>query len=88
MSSILFRGAVIRYADLRFETEGGIFARLHMQTDLSQPVSESMGWESIPECCSTAKLTGKLTAARPSGGRLKKSPKGRRTTSTRRSCRP
>lgn len=61
MSSILFRGAVIRYADLRFETEGGIFARLHMQTDLSQPVSESMGWESIPECCSTAKLTGKLT---------------------------
>lgn len=61
MSSILFRGAVIRYADLRPETEGGIFCRLHLQADLSQPVSESMGWESIPDCCSTAKLTGKLT---------------------------
>ena len=61
MSSILFRGAVIRYADLRPETEGDIFCRLHLQTDLSQPVSDSMKWKEIPDCCSTAKLTGKLT---------------------------
>ena len=61
MSSIIFRGAIIRYADLRFETEGGIFARLHLQADLSGPVCEEMGWGEIPDGVTSAKLTGKLT---------------------------
>ena len=59
--SILFRGAVIRYADLRFEKEGGVFARLHIQADLSGPVCETLAWGEIPEGVSTAKLIGKLT---------------------------
>jgi hypothetical protein len=60
MPNILFRGARIRYADLRTE-EAGVYARLHLQSDLSGPVQEAMGWGEIPEGVSSAKLTGKLS---------------------------
>lgn len=60
MPSILFRGARIRYADLRTE-EAGAYARLHLQADLSGPVMEAMGWGEIPEGVTSAKLSGKLS---------------------------
>lgn len=60
MASILFRGARVRYADLRSE-EAGIYARLHLQTDLSGPVQEAMDWGEIPEGINSAKLTGKIS---------------------------
>lgn len=62
MSSIVFRGARIRYVDLRIDSEAGVFARLHMQADLTGPVREALGWERMPEGMVSAKLSGKLTA--------------------------
>jgi hypothetical protein len=59
MPSILFRGARIRYADLRSE-EAGVYAKMHLQADLSWPVQEAMGWGEIPEGVTSAKLSGKL----------------------------
>jgi hypothetical protein len=60
MPSLIFRGAHIRYADLRTE-EAGVYARLHLQSDLSGPVAEAMGWGEIPEGVTAAKLSGKLS---------------------------
>jgi len=59
MSQILFGGAFIRYADLRYN-EGGVFCRLHFSSDLSNIIDQAMDWEPIPKCQSMAKLTGKL----------------------------
>ena len=62
MSTITFRGATIRYADLRIKEEAGVFARLHMTSDMSEPVSAAMEWEAIPACTDSAKLSGGLTS--------------------------
>ena len=62
MATMTLRGVVIRYADLRFEREGAVFCRLHLQADLSGPVLAEMDWDAIPDGITTAKLTGKLTA--------------------------
>ena len=62
MSTITFRGAHVRFADLRQREEAGIFARIHFTSDLSTPVIEAMDWQPIPDCVEATKLTGNLTA--------------------------
>ncbi len=62
MSNITFRGAHIRYADLRQKEEAGCFARIHFTAEMSKPVLEAMEWEPIPDCVESTKLTGELTA--------------------------
>jgi hypothetical protein len=60
--TIIFRGARIRYVDVRREKEGGVFTRLHLAADYSPPVREAMDWGDMPECVSSARLNGALTA--------------------------
>ena len=62
MSTIVFRGSFIRYADLRQKEEAGCFARIHFTSEMSKPVLEAMEWEPIPDCFESTKLTGELTA--------------------------
>lgn len=62
MPRITFRGAVLRYCDLRHE-EGGKFVRLHMTADYTDVVRKEMEWDEVPESVTQAKLTGKLAAS-------------------------
>jgi hypothetical protein len=62
--TILFRGAFIRYFDVRQGNEGGdVFARLQMSADWSDSVAEKMEWQGIPESITGADLTGLLLAS-------------------------
>lgn len=73
-SNIIFRGARIRYIDLRRKDEGAPFTRLHLAADFSAPVQEAMEWH-IGDGMSSAKLKGVLTASHmiltPNDKRLK-----------------
>ena len=62
MSTIGFRGAFVRYCDLRQKEEAGCFARIHFTSEMSKPVLEAMEWDPIPDCFESTKLTGELTA--------------------------
>lgn len=62
METIQFRGVKIRYFDERRESETGLFTRIHLSADPSDPVFEAMGWEKIPDCIGSGKLTGSLVA--------------------------
>jgi hypothetical protein len=72
MPSVLFRGAHIRYADIRQESEAGKFVRIHFTADYSKPVREHMGWDELPPKTDSAKLAGELT-----GKNLTLTPNGR-----------
>jgi hypothetical protein len=62
MSNIIFRGAFIRFSDLRAKEESGVFARIHFTSEMSAPVIQAMEWGPVPDCMESAKLTGTLTA--------------------------
>lgn len=57
---IIFRGAGIRYADLRHKEEAGVFLRLHMTADDTDTVRDQMDWEKMPDCVDQCKLSGVL----------------------------
>lgn len=61
MSKILFRGATVRYCDIRAD-EAGPFVRVHLSADFSRPVREEMEWGEIPDSITSCKLEGKLDA--------------------------
>lgn len=61
-ATLIMRGARVRYVDVRREDEAGVFTRLHLAADLSDPVREFMEWDEIPDCVSSCKLTGQITA--------------------------
>ena len=61
MSKILFRGAIVHFADIR-RAESGLFDRLHLTADFTEPVAEAMEWATIPDCCTSSKLSGELAA--------------------------
>lgn len=58
---LTFRGAFVRYADLRMN-EAGVFSRLHLTAELTKPVMEAMGWTEPPDWIDSAKLAGTLSA--------------------------
>ena len=62
MSSIVFRGAFIRFADLRAKEEAGVFTRIHFTSEMSDPVIGAMEWSPIPDCMERTTLIGTLTA--------------------------
>jgi len=62
MSSVLFRGAGLRFVDIRKPKEGGPFVRLHLVSDFTEGIIDAMEWEEIPDCVSSAKLPGELPA--------------------------
>ncbi len=60
---ITFRGAIIKFFDVRQGKEGGdVFCRIHMSSDYSEQVREKMEWEQIPESITDCKLSGSLLA--------------------------
>ncbi len=60
MPKMIFRGASIRYVDIR-QTEAGVFSRIHMRADWSEPVREEFGWPEIDDTLrSPVKLRGEL----------------------------
>jgi hypothetical protein len=61
METILFRGVFVRHFDERRKGEVGVFTRIHLTADPSQPVFAAMGWEDVPDCVgSGAPLIGEL----------------------------
>lgn len=75
MQKLIFRGAYIRYMDLRQDEEAGAFVRLHLTAAYSEPVQQAMDWEPVPESITSAKLSGRLAATHliltPNGRELK-----------------
>ena len=64
MPNTVFRGAFVRYADVRCDDEAGKFIRLHLTADWTDVVRDHMGWEDVPETVSRATLSGTLNALR------------------------
>ncbi len=62
MPKIQFRGAYIRYADLRFREEAGAFVRIHVTSDFTDEVKEKMDWTDVPKHIESCKLEGGLRA--------------------------
>jgi hypothetical protein len=61
MEHITFRGASIRYIDVRQGKEGGdVFCRIHMSADYSEQVREKMDWPMISDSITDCKLSGSL----------------------------
>lgn len=75
MSSVVFNGCEIRYLDLRRD-EGGVFSRIHIAFQPSQPVMEALGWDpwsdSIPRGPLTGRLAGTHIILTPTDKALKK----------------
>jgi hypothetical protein len=57
--TILFRGATVRYVDLRRD-KSGVFVIAHLTADFSTPVREAMEWPDFADGVSSAKLEGAL----------------------------
>lgn len=58
MPKLTFRGAYLRYVDVRQE-EGGIVARLHVSADYSAPICKEMEWPpTLDPTMTSAKLEG------------------------------
>lgn len=74
--TILFRGAVLRYFDVRQSAKGeGMWVNIHMSSDFSEPLREAMGWEDLPESYHGGDLDGELVGVEmflnPNGKELK-----------------
>ena len=59
MSNVIFNGVEIRYLDVRRD-EGGVFSRIHIAFNPSDPVMEAMGWDPWPDSIPRGPLTGRL----------------------------
>lgn len=60
---VVFRGAFIRYLDVRMGKEGGeVFSRIHLSSEFTDTIREKMDWDDPGECVSSAKLNGALLA--------------------------
>lgn len=61
MPKMTFRGARLRYSDIRRD-EGGQFVRLHLTADYSDTVARQMDWpDEIPAAVKSCKLSGRLS---------------------------
>lgn len=59
--SISFKGALIRYMDVRQGKEGGdLFARIYMSSEWTDAVAKRMGWGEPSEGLTGGRLTGAL----------------------------
>lgn len=59
--TITFRGAHIRYCDVRHDESGVVF-RIHMTSEFTDPIMDSMEWEDPGDSVTEAKLGGVLSA--------------------------
>jgi hypothetical protein len=74
--TILFRGAVVRYFDVRQSAKGeGMWVNIHMSSDFSEPLREAMDWEDLPASYHGGALDGDLAGVEmflnPDGKQMK-----------------
>jgi hypothetical protein len=74
--TILFRGAVLRYFDVRQSPKGeGMWVNIHMSSDFSEPLRAAMEWEDLPESYHGGDLDGELAGVEmmlvPNGKEMK-----------------
>lgn len=61
LSSVTFNGVEIRYNDTRRD-EAGVFNRIHIAFQPSEPVMNALEWDALPDSIPSGKLTGRLAA--------------------------
>jgi hypothetical protein len=76
MPKLLFRGAYVRFVDLRFDDKSKTtYTKLNFTASFSEPIREAMEWGAPPPGFSSAKLDGSMTATHlvltPNGRELK-----------------
>lgn len=63
MPTITFRGAFIRYVDMRYEPKSkAVYLKLNMTAAYSKPVREELNWAELPETSPDMGLDGDFTA--------------------------
>lgn len=76
MPKLIFRGAYIRFVDLRYDEKSKTtYSKLNLTAEFSEPVREAMGWGAPPEGFDSADLAGDVNATNfiltPNGKELK-----------------
>lgn len=76
MPKLIFRGAYVRYVDLRYDDKSKVkYVKINFTAAFSEPVREAMEWGEPPAGFSSAKLDGDLSASHfiltPDGKELK-----------------
>ena len=76
MPKLIFRGAFIRFVDLRYDDKSKVaYTKLNFTAAFSDPIREAMEWGEPPAGFNSAKLDGTLTATNliltPNGKELK-----------------
>ena len=77
MPKLIFRGACIRFVDLRYDDKSKTkYAKINFTAAFSEPVREALEWGEPPAGFASAKLDGDLTASHfiltPDGKELRK----------------
>jgi len=63
MPKLIFRAALIRYVDLRYDDKAKAkYVKINFTAAFSAPVREAMEWEDLPASYPSAKLDGELSA--------------------------
>ena len=63
MPKLIFRGAFIRFCDIRYDEKAKtVYTKINLTATFSDPVRETMGWGIPPEGFSTADLDGEFIA--------------------------
>jgi len=73
---LIFRGASIRFVDLRYDDKSkSTYTKLNFTAQFSEPVREAMEWGEPPEGLATGNLDGEMNATHfiltPNGSELK-----------------
>jgi hypothetical protein len=67
MAKIIFRGAVIRYIDIRYDVKGNVvYRRIHMSADSTKEARRMLGMEEgqdLPDSFSSGKIEGAFPAS-------------------------
>lgn len=76
MPKLIFRGASIRFVDLRYDDKSkSTYTKLNFTAQFSEPVREAMEWGEPPEGLATGNLDGEMNATHfiltPNGSELK-----------------
>lgn len=64
MDTITFCGVVLKHVEICRPKKGPVYIRVHFVAEVTEPVTEAMGWESVPECVEGAKLSGLLSGSK------------------------
>lgn len=76
MPKLIFRGASIRFVDLRYDDKSKtVYTKINLTAAFTEPIREAMQWGTPPAGFASAKLDGEFTASNfiltPNGRELK-----------------